>query len=177
MEALIICSYGCNPLPVEKYLDFATSEIEKRSPIIIVTTGGITNPREFHSVSEAGMMKDELQRRGIIDKEIIVEKDSVTTIQNIKNAAKIIEERDEPIDQVTIVCDSIRRFKVGIIAKWIFLFDFDDVKIKVIGFDFKRSLWEKLRQIPATVKDILSCFFPALDNYYANIRKKKWGMK
>ncbi len=174
MKAIIILGYGCNPngYRIEDYLAFSV-EIKKElgNDYLFLPSGGFTNPRQFPGISEAGMMKERLLEISNSNIPFLdIEQGSFTTNQNLENCAQIIKKYD--ISEVVVICDSIRALKVKIIAKRYL----DNCTIKIIGFDFKRSLKEKLRQIPATIKDILSLFFPQIEEYYIKKRKKAWGI-
>lgn len=171
---MIVLGYGCNldGYKIRDYLDFV-AEIQKKlgNGYLLLPSGGFTNPRQFPGVSEAGMMKDRLLE---ISKSKIpfldIEEFSVTTNQNIENCAQILKRYE--VSEVIIICDSIRVPKVKIIAKRYL----NNYKIQILGFDFGRSLKEKLRQIPATIKDVLSLWFPKIEEYFVKKRKKEWGI-
>lgn len=172
---VIVCGYGCDPQGwmIQKYLDFSAKVASRAKNAIIIVTGGFTSPRQFPGISEAGMMKKELIRRGINPGGILLEEMALTTNQNLEFCRQIIDSLKEKPSVVYIVCDSIRGFKIRIIARKYF----GDYSFRILGFNFKRSLREKLRQIPAAIKDILSLWFPFIERIAIKLRKRAWGIK
>lgn len=176
MNVIIVCGYGCDRqgYRIQEYLDYISQITNQmRHDYLVITTGGFTNPRQFPGISEASMMTEQLITRGLPTENILLEEQSLTSNQNIENCSNIVKNLLKPELKIYIVCDSIRKFKIFIIAnKWL-----RGLNFSILGFDFHRSWKEKIRQIPATIKDILSAYFPFLDIYYTNLRKRSWGIK
>lgn len=174
MDVFIVCGYGCDPQGkmIQKYISFSAALIGKTpSGSVVITAGGYTQPKRF-KISEAQMMKSELERRGIgIIHPILLEERSITSPQNIENAFKIVKKISA--DTVTIICDSIRAPKIKVFAKRCLRQQRMAVKLKVEGFDFKRPRKEKMVQVVKSLVEILGMWFPFINKIAASVREKR----
>jgi len=170
---LIVCGYGCDPQGkmIQKYMDFSAALI-KEMPFetTVITAGGYTQPKRF-LISEAQMMKGELERRGVRIQSMLVEEESITSPQNIENAFKIAKEISA--DTVTVVCDSIRSFKVKVFAKRCLRQQKMAAELKMESFDFKRPRKEKMVQVIKSLVEIMGMWFPSINRIAASAREKR----
>jgi len=176
----VVLGYGCDPhgKRIKEYLKFVTEIVNPSDQKnVIITCGGFTNPRDFPEISEAGMMekvlRDEIKYKCLILKE----EKSFTTLENLRNAFRLIKENIGPYPwqgDIVIICDRMRSFKVSYLATRIFSLQ---CPIHIIGFDSERNKKDIIKHgILGTIKDILSYHFPFLEQYFLNKRKKKWGI-
>ncbi|PIR89407.1 MAG: hypothetical protein COU07_00715 [Candidatus Harrisonbacteria bacterium CG10_big_fil_rev_8_21_14_0_10_40_38] len=142
-KVVIVCGYGCHLTEkYEAYLRNAGDIIKYNESEIdfVVVSGGLTNIATS-SVSEAGLMKNVLQRCGVSN-EIVEEVGAVTTLGNLTGSnvivrAAIAQKYLVPDDIcVLIFCDSIRAFKVEFLARRVF----GRIRVAVIPFDFQEEL-------------------------------------
>ena len=142
MTAVIVLGYGCDIGTVRGYLDWAAEEISAiPGEVIVITSGGFTNPGQFPGISEAGMMAGYLQGLGL-SAEIVREELAATTEENLRNCFSVIE--NWRVRHIVVLCDSARRWRVVFLAKRIFA----TKRVEVRGFDFCRPLRERMRRRP-----------------------------
>ncbi|MBI2263483.1 YdcF family protein [Candidatus Berkelbacteria bacterium] len=179
-KIVVVCGYGCHLTPeVTYYLEQVVGYLQTHWGILVITTGGFTDPRRAPGVSEAAMMRRYIAQRllglkikeHVFGRHILCEEMALTTLDNLRYSREILKEW--PGVPVTIFCDSIRRFKIGFLANRIFR----HWAMKIIGVDFKRSFKEKIRQyLIATPLEILCYYFSGLDHFFLARRKRKWGI-
>jgi len=177
--AFVVCGYGCDVggQRIREYLQWVADLVVEYQgygyEILIVSTGGITNPAKFLGISEAGMMRDYLVSLGLDIQQFHLEEKAATTEENLRNASSILAAYPE-VGIIFVCCDSIRAKKVQFLAERIF-----PIKLKpsVEGFDFQRSWRERWRQrLWATPLTILGWYWPWMTNLLTALRRKKWGM-
>lgn len=122
-------------------LKVAVKLAKKNSSALLIITGGKTRK---NTPSEANMGKEFL--KGKIKNKIILEPISKTTIENIKNTKKLVQENKIKIDKLGIVNSEKRLFK----TRCLYLRIWPEVKNKITFYPAKDfyppifSLWERL---------------------------------
>lgn len=171
-EFVVVLGYGCDLTDdLKNYLQEVAKYVQKNlGNVIVVTSGGFTQKETKPEVSEAGMMMDYLVKSGVPWFRIVPETHSQSTIDNLFCTSLIFQRVSEGIDwRVVIFCDSIRKFKVKVEAKYFYKGDFE-----VIGIDFNRSLTEKLYQwFFATPVELLLFRMDNLRRFFSNYRSER----
>lgn len=180
-KVVIVCGYGCHLTDkLCGYLDYIAGYLiaNKNDIYLIITSGGCTNKKTAPGVSEAVLVKNylgEKLRMVKVGLAFVGEDEAVTTPDNLEFSARLIQElrmpfRDEYFEAV-IFCDSIRAFKVRYLAKRLLP---GGMGIQVVGYDFRRSVRDKVRQyLITTPLEIVSFYIPQL---YAWLRNERLAL-
>lgn len=105
---------GTQPsLMLRKRLEAAYAYLSAHPDVPVIVCGGQGKDEE---ISEAQCMAEYLEHKGIAKERIIREDASASTRENLSNA-KVILEREELGDQITIVTDGFHQFRAHLIAK------------------------------------------------------------
>lgn len=166
-ELVIVLGYGCHlHEEMKNYLRLVAGWTRNRGDMVVITTGGFTNPNSAPGVSEASMMADYLLKIGV-DVPIILEENARTTRENLLNVRGILYEQNLQPESVTIFSDSIRGFKVKVLAKAIFKIR----PIKFIGYNLTRNWKSKAKQmLIGTPVEILGHYLPLVEK--AKLKKR-----
>ncbi|MBI2024818.1 MAG: YdcF family protein [Candidatus Harrisonbacteria bacterium] len=161
MENVLICGYGCHlTKDLKNFLQFVVQHLASAGSSVglVITSGGYTNQKTAPGVCEAMLMKNYLHRLGV-QQPIICEDEAVTTHDNLRFTAELLQKLSQNSFPLKIFCDSIRKFKVRFLAKRIF-----SNRITVSGYNFDRPTKEKIRQYCiATPLEILAFYVPCLE--------------
>ncbi len=138
--------------------------------IVSILAGGRTAQKTMPGVSEAMAMYRYIadQKCGLEEPvTTILEEESITTNQNLKNVKRLIDFLAPVNYRLTIYCDSIRRLKVSIMSRLIF----PRTLREIVGFPATED--SALKQyLVATPLDIASLFFPFLERHELAYRQK-----
>lgn len=111
--------YGCHsdtPLGWT-YLPKIVCFIQKQRPDYIILCGGFTQRKSAPGVSEARLMFDFIDSHYSGALGFILEEDSYTSLENIRNAAQRIRERGDRRVEITIFCEATRALSVVWLAR------------------------------------------------------------
>jgi len=165
MNLGIVCGYGVSlENDLERYADSISEFLDSKKIDSLILCGGYTV--EQSDYSEAGLMQQLLQERGV-KQQLFLEEKSVTSLHNLLFAREIIENYNEPIQSVYILCDSARKFKIYCLSKIIF----SDFVVKIIPFGRKEFILIYLIQLPSTLIQSLGAIFPELSDTLFASRK------
>ncbi|MEK7640682.1 MAG: ElyC/SanA/YdcF family protein [Patescibacteria group bacterium] len=149
MENVLVCGYGCHLTEsLKRYLDFVANYLLSSTMTnLVITSGGYNNLKTAPGICEAHLMRDYFLAAGVTQKiicEIVArtsEGNLYWTRHTLHNCAFDAPSEMLEAMPLKIFCDSIRKFKVAYMAKRIF-----KCPIQIIGYDFGRSLKEKVAQ-------------------------------
>jgi hypothetical protein len=155
---VIVLGYDHNLTEKYKhYLHLATEMIKKNRAEVVLTTGSYEGKHEGYT-DEAAFIKDYFLRHKI-SAEIIADPLGITTLQNLKNAKKMVAEREIQPEKIIICCEGIRLFKVKVLGYLIFKRKLEFVYWGLI--EKRRDIfYEKFWNTP---RDILGFFLPFLE--------------
>lgn len=209
MKIIIVLCYGLyqNQKNYKNYLDNVLKIIALESPDRIIICGGYTS-KSHPDISEAQSVSDYLLTRNPqIKDRLVLENQSITTLQNIKFASDELAKLGSKTDSVIFVCDSIRLTKVYYIGVLLvgkalgiqidkekillnLMHQVQNAKIDFTkdcqlnfgniifrGIDMGRSLSEVGDQIPRTLTEIFSLEFPKLEEEALDCRSKDWNLE
>jgi hypothetical protein len=206
----IVLAYGVflppNPL-YQQYLDQALKLLLTSAPHLIITCGGHTNQNYPH-LSEADTIAGYfLQKAPGLKSHIQAEISSLTTVQNLSNACRLIRTSKIVSPRLTIVCDSIRVPKVFYLSLQIFksllpsnltkkdrlqiLLDiylnqppdlirplkYDFHNLTVLGVPYSKSAQLASHQVMSSMLEMHALDYPDLHEQFVNWRKNKWGIR
>lgn len=166
-ELIVVLGYGCHlHEEMKNYLKLVAGWIRNRGDVVVITTGGFTNLVSAPGVSEASMMAGYLFRVGV-DVPIILEERARTTKENLLNVRENLYRGDLRPQSITIFGDSIRGFKVRVLAKAIFKVR----PINFIGYDLTKSWESKVKQmLIGTPVEIFGYYLPFIEK--AKLKKR-----
>ncbi len=149
---VIVPGYGCNREKVENYYSeiahLCLGEINNGKNVTIISCGGYTDPQFHPGISEAGLGQ-EIMRPLIKGTPIYLEDRSWTTIENLLFSDALIRylvsRENYEFHKIVIFCDSIRVFKMKVLAEFILGTMFRR-PIYIFGIDLKRTTKEKIIQ-------------------------------
>jgi hypothetical protein len=188
------------------YLDTYLDAISKNIPDIIITTGGISNPR-YPDLSEAKSMgKYLLSRNNTLKDKLFYEERSLSTNENLLYTKELLDQQGVNPNKIIIFCDSIRVVKVYYMACHIFneslFLSMDDTKIykhilelhetnklnllkniiikqrnlSIQGINMHRTPENIAKQISGTLAEIAIFNITELQDDAKKLRKKKFGL-
>jgi len=166
-ELVVVLGYGCHlHEEMKNYLRLVADWLRNRNDVVVITTGGFTNPVSAPGVSEAMMMAEYLLKIEL-DAPIIVEEQARTTKENLLNVRRILYEQNLQPKSITIFGDGIRGFKVRVLAKAIFKVR----PIKFIGYDLTKRWKSKVKQmLIGTPVEILGYYLSFIEK--AKLKKR-----
>ncbi|WP_242862894.1 YdcF family protein [Clostridium sp. C105KSO13] len=91
-------------------LDAALCYLEENSETSVIVSGG---QGKGEDISEAFAMAEYLYQHGIDEKRIILEDTSKSTMENLKNSSKIIDDLSRPVGVVTNNFHMYRALQIG----------------------------------------------------------------
>jgi hypothetical protein len=195
MKIGIVLGYGLfeeTNQEYKDYLNWISKEIGDNQIEKVILCGGTTNQNK-PGVSEAQTIHEYLSQIKPGFNNFVLEDHSLTTNQNLENAAKELQQED----QIFVWCDLIRLAKVIWLSLFFLLkidrpsinraiFEFiKERKIKpfvyknlvIKGFDFpSRDKYLATAQSFSTLLEIEAIFDPELDELILNQRKKDFGL-
>jgi len=185
-EVLIVNGYGCTLTPdLKRYLDtvLAYARSNRERIAYIICSGGFTDP-ELPKISEADLMADYLQARGV-KIPVMREKNSYSTYDNLMHARKIIRDGTTPsmarndmilpyVEKkevaVTIFCRAMVQRKVAFLAPRIL------TKLRarpiIFGVPTKEPVRSLLVHGIMNYVDILGWYVPPLRRYKQRLQRK-----
>ncbi len=150
------------------YLDLAIETIRKNQAEIVLTTGSYEGNREDYT-DESAFIKEYLHQHKIAA-EIIADPQGITTLQNFKDAKKLMAEREIDPERIIICCEGIRLFKIKVLSYLVL-----KRRLKFVAYELienrRARLYEKYWNTP---HDILGFFLPFLER---NKIAKRRGIK
>lgn len=171
MKVGIVCGYG-NIVDenLKNYIDLVICYIMENKIDQLILSGGCSFTKS--NISEAQLIK-ELIRTKILDIDIFLEEESLTTLHNLLYSKRFLDNlENNKIQDIYIYCDQVRYFKINCLAKIIFR----DYPVKIIKLQRKENLWIYLVQIPSLFIQCLGAIFPDIEKQIL-INKKKWIQK
>lgn len=167
MHLGIVCGYGLIlDQNLIKYLENVIKICENNKIYNLVLSGGYTSGKL--DISEARLMFDFIQKHNR-EFNLILEEESLTTLHNLLESKKIIDNLGISYDMLYIFCDDVRFLKVCLLSKIIF----NGQCIKVINLARKEPIIWYLIQIPSTVFQILGSIFPFIEKKIL-LSKQNW---
>ena len=167
MNLGIVCGYDLIlDLNLIKYLENVIKTSEDRQIYNLILSGGYTSKKI--DISEARLMFDFIQKQNR-KFNLILEEESLTTLHNLLESKKIIDNLGISYDMLYIFCDDVRFFKVCLLSKIIF----NGQCIKVIHLARKEPISWYFVQIPSTVFQILGAIFPFIEKKIL-LSKENW---
>ena len=172
-HVVVVCGYGCHledvegkDTPLKPYLHRLIKFISNESPDFLIFCGGFTQHKTAPGVSEAGLMHDYTDAKNISPNlRVLREKDSFTSFENIKNAAKLIKLGQVfilgPKVRITIFCEATRSANVVMLARH-FMKDLVDT---VDDITVETASWERadpFKQAGNLIYNKLAITFPWL---------------
>ena len=151
------------------YLDLACETIKKNRAEMVLTTGSYEGRREDFTDEAAFIVSYLLQHK--ITAEIIADPQGITTLQNLKDAKKMMAEKEIEAKKIIICCEGIRRFKVKVLGHLVLRRRVELVCYELIEKRRDR-LYEKYWNTP---RDILGYFLPFIERRKVNKRTKNKG--
>lgn len=204
----IILCYGIfedTNLQYKTYLDKALEIALDAQADSIVICGGLT--RSKSKVSEAQSVADYyLEQQPDLKEKLLLEERSITTPQNLEFAGDLLQTQQPLLDEIIVICDSIRLPKVYYLAlthlaaavrvpvteEGIYLSllkqsiekRLDVTKdvavafknIEVRGIWIDRQPSEIGQQIISTMQEIAAEKYPSVENTIVAARKKQWQL-
>lgn len=151
------------------YLDMALTAIKDNGAEIVITTGSYEGNRADYT-DEAEFIADYLHSHRITA-EIFTDPLGITTLQNLRNAKKMMKEKGIEAKKIVICCEGVRRFKVRILSTLLYkkllkIKDWEMIE------DRNDKLYEKYWNTP---RDILGYFLPFIEKRKAKKRQQKRG--
>ncbi|WP_254174025.1 ElyC/SanA/YdcF family protein [Planktothrix pseudagardhii] len=171
MKIGIVCGYG-NIVDdnLKNYIDLVIFYITEDKIDKLILSGGCSFTGS--NISEAQLMK-ELIRTKILDIDICLEEESLTTLHNLLYSKRFLDNLEYyQIQAIYIYCDQVRYFKINCLAKIIFR----DDPVKIIKLQRKEKPLIYLAQIPSLFIQCLAAIFPNIEKHIL-INKKKWIQK
>lgn len=148
----VVLGYGCHLTErVRGYLAHAAARIEGDG--LVITTGGRTAEVSAPGVSEAALMADHLVSLGV-SLPIEREERARTTVENLRNVARMIESRGLSAGSVVIFCDRARQRKIAGLARY---FLGRRVAFSISAYDLRRTWMHTLVQSTIAVPFDLLC--------------------
>lgn len=95
---------------LKRRLDAALCYLEENSETSVIVSGG---QGKGEDISEAFAMAEYLYQHGIDEKRIILEDTSKSTMENLKNSSKIIDDLSRPVGVVTNNFHMYRALQIG----------------------------------------------------------------
>lgn len=184
------------------YLDNALSQINALQPDKLILAGGHTS-KDYPDLSEAETVYAYIAKQDPqLVLKMLLETESLTTLQNLQNTATLIETEQLPMHSLHIFCDSIRVPKVFHLASQVFYEHIDEAvvyrsllhqmtdqnltfaqdceltfeKITIHGINIHRQPEEMSQQIAATLIESAFIKYPELHAEVITIKKEKWGI-
>lgn len=115
LDYVIVLGAGLNGTkpsnPLVKRIEEAARYMSDNKDTILIASGG---KGAFETISEAECIKRELIRLGVDENRILMEDMSTSTVENLRNSMKII---NNPEAKVGIITNGFHEFRAGIIAK------------------------------------------------------------
>src|SRR5262245_40070819 len=112
----VVLGYGCHLTErVRGYLAHAAARIEGQG--LVITSGGRTALVSAPGVSEAELMAKHLRTLGVA-LPIEFEETARTTVENLRNVARLIEKRGFAPSSLVIFCDRARQRKIDGLARY-----------------------------------------------------------
>ena len=167
MNLGIVCGYDIIlDKNLIKYLKNVINISEKNQIYNLILSGGYTSKKS--NISEARLMFDFIQNQNR-QFNLILEEESLTTLHNLLEAKRIIDNLGISCDILYIFCDDVRFIKVSLLSKIIF----KSQCIKVINLARKEPIIWYFVQIPSTVFQVLGAMFPLIEKKIL-LSKKEW---
>src|SRR5262245_60250538 len=114
----VVLGYGCRlDAPVRGYLEHAASRIRSAGEGLVITSGGCTAHTSAPGISEAGLMAEELRALGVT-LPVLLEDAARTTVENLRNVARMIAARGIEPAAIHIFGDRARRRKIAALARY-----------------------------------------------------------
>lgn len=155
---VIVLGYDHNLTEKYKhYLHLAIETIIKNRAEIVITTGSYEGNREDYT-DEAAFIKDYFHRHKVLA-EIIADPQGITTLQNFKDAKKMMAERKIDPERIVICCERTRRFKIRVLS-FLVLKRIAGLACYELIEKWREKLYEKYWNTPC---DILGYFLPFLE--------------
>ena len=166
-EVVVVNGYGCNlNSPLRPYLDQIIAYLERNVVGCVVFCGGFTQRRSFPGMSEARVMADYIGEHVTDQLLVLVEENSYTTFENIRNSARATSGLQWEPDQITIFCEATRALKVALLARHFFGFPPARGKKPIL---IRTSSWElanPIKELKTTFLDWLCCHVPGLWRFF-----------
>lgn len=161
-DVVIVCGYGCKMKPeLRDYLDRVVRFVNENKPECIILCGGFTQRKSVPGMSEARLMRNYVMPKiGSWLHSELLEESSYTTLENIKNSVKLINNFFHQKEvRVTIFCEATRALKVDMLTK------------HFLGYraNIETASWELMSptlQIISTVFEWAAVRFPLLNSYF-----------
>jgi hypothetical protein len=177
MNLVIVLGYG-NDLdsPLRPYLDGVAEFIEDNFVSQAIFSGGESQRKSHPGQTEARTMWNYVASRLTCPGDVNVNLDHrpLTTFENIRNAARIIQGQQLEPDNIFIFCEATRALKVAILTRWFFGFRVTHYGRNAIKI--QTSSWElmhPLKELVGTLKDTACLFVPGLWRYFRWQRERR----
>lgn len=167
-ELIVVLGYGCHlHQRMRNYLRLVANYAMSKDDVIIITTGGFTNPVSAPGMSEARIIGEYLIKLGV-ETTILLEEEARTTKENLMNVRSLLSKLNLSPQSITIFGDKIRGFKVKFLARKIF-----KRELKFIGYDLTQDWKAKARQILiGTPVEIFGYYLPFIEKIKLKKRLK-----
>lgn len=185
LHVVVVCGYGCNiDSPLQRYLTRVLEYLYSYEPQAVIYSGGYTQQKSFHGLSEAGVMADYVEQMVFFpwNHEEHLETEAYTTYDNIElAAAKIRRWRDGNFGvtnhrpyvkfRITIFCEAQRALKVILLSRYFMsglVDDIDDIQIET--YNWERA--DPMRELKTTFLTWLAIKFPSLARAESEKKRK-----
>lgn len=167
MKLGIVCGYG-NILDenLRIYINSVVDCAMQQNLSSLILSGGYTYNDK---ISEARLMAQLVSDRTHTI-HLVLEEKALTTLHNLLYSKEILQNLNEPVEELYIFCDRIRFAKVY----WLSRLIFSGQSVKIIKFSGKKeNLLVYLMQIPSALFQGLGVVFPRIEKQIL-INKQKW---
>ncbi|MFA5946271.1 MAG: YdcF family protein [Patescibacteria group bacterium] len=107
----------------------------------LLITGGLFNPPDVQSIPAAWIMAEWFQNRGVPRDQIIVERDSLDTFQNIRFGLERLKENDIVNCDFTVVTQWQHAWRFWVTMWWVY-----GIKIERVGMHYKLPALAQIKE-------------------------------
>lgn len=182
---VVVNGYGCHETrELRRYLDGVIRFINEREPEYLILCGGATHKKSAPGRTEAAVMAIYIRERLTHVPEFILDDESLTTLENVKNAARCIRTRPGLSGEVTygvfdhwsefevtVFCEAQRSLKI-LMLYWFLLPELRWIHKRIRVRTYSWELAHPLKELASIIYNLLALFIPGIASY-AHYRRLK----